>query len=58
MSRLVREWCVNGAGSTGGRQMILRDGSNGGGTGILGVAVKCVDMERTRRDEGGFLDIN
>ncbi len=49
---------VKGAGSTSGRQMILRDSSNGGGTGILGVAVKCLDIERTTRGEGGFLDIN
>ncbi len=49
---------VKGAGSTRGRDMILRDESNGGGTGILGVAVKCVDIERNTRGEGGFLDIN
>ncbi len=52
------ESCVKGAGSTLGRTMILRDESNGGGTGILGVAVKCVDIERNTRGEGGFLDIN
>ncbi len=56
--RLVREACVKGAGSTRGRHMILRDSSNGEGTGILSVAVKCVDIERNTRGEGGFLDIN
>ncbi len=50
--------CVKGAGSTGRRELILRDESNEGGTGILGVAVKCVDIERNTRGEGGFLDIN
>ncbi len=49
---------MKGAGSTRERHMILRDESNGGGTGILGVAVKCVDIERNTRGEGGFLDIN
>ncbi len=55
---MVRRECVNGEGSTRGRHMILRDESNGGGTGIRGVAVKCVDIERNTRGEGGFLDIN
>ncbi len=50
--------CVKGAGPTRGRQMILQDLSNGGGNGILGVAVKCVEFERNTRGEGGFLDIN
>ncbi len=58
MRRLFRKSCVKGAGSTRGRHMVLRDSSNGGGTGILGVAVKCVDIERNTRGEGGFLDIN
>ncbi len=49
---------VKGAGSTPGRHMILRDLSNGEGTGILGVAMKCVGIERITRGEGGFLDIN
>jgi hypothetical protein len=31
--------------------------SNGGVTGILGVAVKCVDIERNTRGEGELLDI-
>ncbi len=38
--------------------MIMGDESKGGGTGILGVAVKCVDIERNTRGEGGLLDIN
>ncbi len=58
MRRLLRKSCVKGAGSTRGRHMILREYSNGGGTGIIGVAVKCVDIERNTRGEGGFLDIN
>ncbi len=49
---------MKGAGSTRGRDRIVRDKSNGGGTGILGVAVKCVDIERNTRGECGFLDIN
>ncbi len=49
---------MKGAGSTRGQHMILGDESNGGGSGILGVAVKCVDIERNTRGEGGFLDIN
>ena len=49
---------MKGGGSTPGLHIILRDESNGGGTGILGVAVKCVDIERNTRGEGGFLDIN
>ncbi len=28
------------------------------GGGMSGVAVKCVDIERNTRGEGGFLDIN
>ncbi len=47
-----------GAGATRGRHRILRDESNGGGTGIRGVAVKCVEIERNTRGEGGFLDMN
>ncbi len=56
--RLFRKDCEKGAGSTRGRHMRLREYSNGGGPGILGVAVKCVDIERNTRGEGGFLDIN
>ena len=37
--------------------MILFGWSDGGGTGILGVAVKCVDIKKKTRGEGGFLDI-
>ncbi len=58
MRRLFGTSGVKGAGSNHGRQMILRDESNGGGTGILGVAVKCVDIEGNTRGEGGFLDLN
>ena len=38
--------------------MILFGWSNGGGTGILGVAVKCVDIKKKTRGEGEFLDIH
>ncbi len=58
MRRLFRKSSVKGAGTNRGWHLILRDESNGGGTGILGVAVKCVDIERNTRGEGGFLDIN
>ncbi len=54
----LREPCVKGEGTTRARHMILRDESNEGGTGILGVAVKGVDIERNTSGEGGFLDIN
>ncbi len=30
---------------------------HGGGTGTLGVAVKCVDIKKNTRGEGGFLDM-
>ena len=49
---------MKGRGSTSGVRMILFGWSNGGGTGILGVAVKCVDIKKKTRGEGGFLDIN
>ncbi len=58
MRRLFRKSCEKGAGSHRRRHMIMRDESNGGGTGILGIAVKCVDIERNTSGEGGFLDIN
>ncbi len=44
-------------GSTLELHPILPDLSNGGVTGILGVAVKCVDIERNTRGEGELLDI-
>ena len=49
---------VKGRGSTSGMRVKLRGWSNGEGTGILGVAVKCVDIKKKTRGEGGFLDIN
>jgi hypothetical protein len=36
----------------------LFDLRNGGETGILGVAVKCVDIERNTSGEGESLDIS
>jgi len=34
----------------------LQDWSTGGESGILGVAVKCVDIEKNAGGEGGSLD--
>ena len=48
---------MKGRGSTSGVRMILFGWSDGGETGILGVAVKCVDIKKKTRGEGGFLDI-
>jgi hypothetical protein len=42
-------------GSTGELRRILRDWSTGEGSGIPGVAVKCVDIGRNTGGEGGFL---
>ncbi len=56
--RIVSKWREKGAAKNRGRHMILRDESNGGGTGFIGVAVKCVDIERNTGGEGGFVDIN
>lgn len=44
-------------GSTPELHLKLQDLNNGGETGILGVAVKCVDIEKKTCGEGGFLDI-
>ncbi len=55
---LCRKTCGEGEGSTRGRDKILRDSSNVGGNGILGVAVKCEDIESNTRGQGGFLYIN
>ena len=44
-------------GSTSELHPILPCLSNGGVDGILGVAVKCVDIERKTRGEGDLLDI-
>ena len=48
---------MKGRGSTSGVRVILLCLSDGGGTGILGVAVKCVDIKKKTRGEGEFLDI-
>ncbi len=34
----------------------LRNLSTGGGSGILGVAVECVDIKKNTCGEGGFLE--
>ena len=39
-------------------QWKLSGSRNGGETGILGVAVKCVDIERNTSGEGESLDIS
>ena len=47
---------VKSRSSTPKRHWILFGWRVGGGTGILGVAVKCVDIERNTRGEGESLD--
>ncbi len=48
---------VKVCGSTVRLQLLLASLSTVGVGGIRGVAVKCVDIERNTRGEGGFLDI-
>ena len=43
-------------GSTPELHPKLRDSSAGGESGILGVAVKCVDIKRNTGGEGGSLE--
>ena len=47
---------VKSPGSTRKWHWILSSLRVGGGTGILGVAVKCVDLERNTSGEGESLD--
>ncbi len=47
---------VKSRGSTAKVRRILLGLRIGGGTGILGVAVKCVDIERNTSGEGESLD--
>ncbi len=47
---------VKGRGSTLGLHSKLPYWSTGEETGILGVAVKCVDIERNTNGESKFLD--
>ncbi len=49
---------VKGGGQTPGLLWELSGWSAGEVSGIPSVAVKCVDIERNTRGEGGFLDIN
>ncbi len=49
---------VKAHGSTVEWHPKLRGWSAGGESGILGVAVKCVDIERNTGGEGGSLDCN
>ena len=50
-----RKSVVKSRGLTASGQLILRGSSAEGATGILGVAVKCVDIERNTCGEGGLL---
>ncbi len=47
--------CVKSLGSTWGGQIRLTDLSTGEGSGISGVAVKCVEIGRNTGGEGGYL---
>ncbi len=47
---------VKSPGSTGEGHSKLQGWSTGEESGILGVAVKCVDIERNTGGEGGSLD--
>ncbi len=47
---------VKARGSTPEVHLKLKDLSMGGGSGIPGVAVKCVDIRRNTGGEGDFLD--
>ncbi len=49
---------VKSLGLTAERQLKLRFWSTGEERGILGVAVKCVDIRRNTSGEGDFLDSN
>ena len=50
--------CVKGPGLTGEGHGKLGGLSAGEGSGIPGVAVKCVDIGRNTSGEGGYLDGN
>ncbi len=47
---------VKARGSTPVMHLKLRDLSAGGESGILGVAVKCVDIKKNTGGEGGSLE--
>ena len=49
---------VKSRGSTPELRLKLRDLSLGEGSGISGVAVKCVDIRRNTSGEGDYLDEN
>ena len=49
---------VKACGLTTERHLKLQDLSSGEDGGILGVAVKCVDIERNAGGEGDLLDCN
>ncbi len=49
---------VKGVGLTGELRWKLQNLSAGEGSGISGVAVKCVDTRRNTGGEGGSLDCN
>ena len=56
----MRRWFIKLAvkflGLTWAGQLILVDLSMGEGSGISGVAVKCVEIGRNTSGEGGYLD--
>ncbi len=58
MRRRLTKLVVKSLGSTEELQPKLDILSVGEESGIPSVAVKCVDIERNTRGEGGFLDIN
>ncbi len=49
---------VKARGSTSEMHPKLQDLSAGGESGILGVAVKCVDIKKNTGGEGGSLECN
>ncbi len=58
MRRWFRKSDVKSHGSTVELHSKLRDLSAGGESGILGVAVKCVDIKKNTGGEGGSLECN
>ena len=55
MRRWFDKLSVKSLGSTWEGQIILFDSSMGEGSGISGVAVKCVEIGRNTSGEGGYL---
>ena len=55
MRRWLIKLSVKSLGLTWGGQIRLVDSSMGEGSGISGVAVKCVEIGRNTSGEGGYL---